>query len=74
VRSDHFSVITICYIGGMRTKPSYISRFADPLPGGRAIMRVDIVIDGVLEQSYTEGSPASLETVQRHEQTIPLGS
>lgn len=53
---------------------SYISHYAEPLGNGRAIMRVDIVIDGQLVDSHTEGSPAPIETVRRHESTTQLGA
>ena len=56
------------------TGPSYIHRYPDPLPGGRAIMRVDVVIDGELvnELSHLEGSPAPFATVKAHEERIAL--
>lgn len=54
------------------TGPSVIHYYAEPLPGGRAQMRCDVVIDGVLEQSYPTGSPAPAETVRRHERTLDL--
>jgi hypothetical protein len=55
---------------------SYINRYAETLGDGtgRAIMRIDTVIDGELvpELSGTEGSPASIETVRRHESRLVL--
>jgi len=53
---------------------NYIHRYAEPLPGGRAIMRVDIVHDGVLVDSHLEGSPASWATVKAHEEMIEMRS
>lgn len=51
---------------------NYIARYAEPLPGGRAIMRVDVVFDGQLILSHTEGSPAPYATVKAHESKITL--
>lgn len=53
---------------------SYIHRYAETLGNGRGIMRVDVVIDGKLvnELSGTEGSPAPLETVRKHEERVSL--
>ena len=51
---------------------NYIHRYAELLPGGRAIMREDFVIDDELVQSYTTGSPAPMETVKKHEEFIVL--
>ncbi len=42
--------------------------YAEPLGNGRAIMRVDTVVDGVLVESDTSGSPAPIETVRAHEE------
>jgi hypothetical protein len=44
--------------------PSYIDHYAEALGHGRGIMRVDVVIDGRLVDTHTEGSPAPLATVQ----------
>lgn len=52
---------------------SYISYYAEPLGHGRAIMRVDVVVDGELVESHTSGSPAPIETVRKHERTVQLG-
>lgn len=51
---------------------SYIHRYAESLGHGRAIMRCDTVIDGVLVESHVEGSPAPLKTVQAHEEKVML--
>lgn len=52
--------------------PSYIDRCAEPLGHGRAIMRVDVVADGELVESHTEGSPAPIDTVRAHEERVNL--
>lgn len=52
--------------------PSYIHRYAESLGHGRAIMRVDLVINGVLIESNVEGSPAPIETIQRYERKVAL--
>jgi len=36
-------------------------------------MRVDVVIDGVLVDSHTEGSPAPIDTVRKYESKHELG-
>lgn len=46
---------------------SFIHHYAESLGNGRAIMRVDVVFDGKLVDSHTEGSPAPMETVRQHE-------
>lgn len=46
---------------------SFVEYAAEPLAHGRAIMRCEIVINGVVEQSYLVGSPAPIETVRKHE-------
>lgn len=51
---------------------SYIAYFVEPLGNGRAVMRVDIVVDGVLVDSHLEGSPAPIETVRRYERKVTL--
>ena len=53
---------------------SYIEWYAEPLSHGRAIMRVDVVADGKLLMSYTDGSPARMETVLAHEHRVTLGA
>jgi hypothetical protein len=55
---------------------SYIERRAvrvGPARFGRAELRVDVVIDGELVESWVEGSPAPLAVVQEHERRSPLG-
>jgi len=52
--------------------PSYISYYAEPLPHGRAIMRCDIVVDGVLVQTYETGSPAPMASVKAAEDRVEL--
>jgi hypothetical protein len=52
---------------------SYIERRAERLPRGRAVMRVDVVIEGELVDSWIEGSPAPFAVVQEHERRSPLG-
>jgi len=52
---------------------SYISYYAESLGHGRAIMRVDIVVEGRLVQSYLSGSPAPMASVKAHEHRVPLG-
>jgi hypothetical protein len=47
-----------------------IIHYAESLGDDRAIMRVDIVADDELVMSYTEGSPAPIETVRKHERTV----
>lgn len=42
-----------------------ITRYPEPVGNGRAIMRVDVVHDGRLVESHTEGSPAPIDTVRR---------
>jgi hypothetical protein len=44
-----------------------IRYYAESLGNGRAIMRVDVVRDGVLVDSRTDGSPAPIETVRKCE-------
>jgi hypothetical protein len=51
---------------------SYIARYAEALGHGRAIMRVDVVIDGRLVQSWLDGSPAPIATVKAHESRLAL--
>lgn len=51
---------------------SYVAYYAESLGHGRAIMRVDIVHDGELVQSYTDGSPAPIETVRKYEHVVQL--
>lgn len=49
---------------------SYIAHYAEALGHGRAIMRVDVVIEGKLDHSYTEGSPAPIDTVRAYERRV----
>lgn len=51
---------------------SYIRYYAESLGNGRAIMRVDTVVDGKLIDSHTSGSPAPIETVRRYEAKYQL--
>ena len=51
---------------------SHITYYAEPLGHGRAIMRVDVVHDGELVATYTDGSPAPLATVRRYERRVSL--
>jgi hypothetical protein len=46
--------------------------FAEPLPGGRAQLHVDVVIDSQVVVSHRVGSPAPLETVRKHARVIEL--
>jgi len=46
---------------------SYIEYTAEPLAHGRAIMRVEVVINGRVEQSYFVGSAAPIASVRAHE-------
>jgi len=39
--------------------------WAEPLPGGRAQMMADLVVDSRIVQTWPVGSPAPLETVDR---------
>lgn len=52
--------------------PSYIEYYPEPLPGGRAVMRVDLVVDGALVESHLDGSPAPWASVERHARRVPL--
>ncbi len=51
---------------------SYIHYYAEPLGNGRAVMRVDVVADGDLVESHTDGSPAPIETVRAYERKVRL--
>lgn len=51
---------------------SFIAWYAEPLGHGRAVMRADLVADGRLVMSWTDGSPAPLATVLAHEHRVPL--
>lgn len=58
----------------MTNPRNLITYYAEPLPGGRAILCRDVVIDGdlVTELSGKVGSPAPAETVRAHELTLIL--
>lgn len=51
------------------TAPSFIRSYAEPLGDGRAVMRVDVIVDGALDHSYLDGSPAPIDTVRQYETT-----
>lgn len=51
---------------------SEIVYYAEPLGDGRAVMRVDTVLEGVLEETHLDGSPAPIETVRAHERRVRL--
>lgn len=57
----------------MNGGPSYIDYYPEPLGHGRAIMRRDVVFDGVLVESGTDGSPAPVDTVRAHAHRVTLG-
>jgi hypothetical protein len=53
---------------------NYIHYYASPLPGNRAILMMDVVIDDKIQNdlSMATGSPAPLETVKQHERMFDL--
>jgi len=54
------------------TSRNYIHEYAEPLPGGRGILRHDFVVDSVLVDSHLVGSPAPWLTVKAAESFVDL--
>jgi hypothetical protein len=57
---------------GTPPAPSYIHYYPERLGHGRAILRVDVVVEGELVESHTSGSPAPYETVAAAERRTEL--
>lgn len=51
-------------------KQTIIERIAEPVSGGRSILRETLFADGEQQYSVLRGSPAPTETVKAHEEVV----
>lgn len=52
------------------SRPAIIERLAEPLAGGRAVLRETLFADGEQVYSHLSGSPAPADVVRRYEETL----